>query len=133
MLVFAAPPATPYCNTNSACVARKRASLKKQFRPSKPPAMKLARRPSCNCTLANRSNTFANLNCALKLRAAVQAADDFQPDTKKLALYRAGVLAAELDDREKAEKHLTQLAAIDFGYRDVAERLDKLAELRDSV
>ena len=65
--------------------------------------------------------------------AAVQAADDFQPDTKKLALYRAGVLAAELDDREKAEKHLTQLAAIDFGYRDVAERLDKLAELRDSV
>jgi tetratricopeptide (TPR) repeat protein len=65
--------------------------------------------------------------------AAIQAADDFQPDTKKLALYRAGVLAAELDDRERAEKHLTQLAAMDFGYRDVAERLDKLAELRDSV
>jgi tetratricopeptide (TPR) repeat protein len=65
--------------------------------------------------------------------AALQAADDFQPDTKKLALYRAGVLAAELDEREKAEKHLTQLAAIDFGYRDVAERLDKLAALRDSV
>jgi tetratricopeptide (TPR) repeat protein len=65
--------------------------------------------------------------------AAVQAADDFQPETKKLALYRAGVLAAELDDREKAEKYLTQLAAIDFGYRDVAEWLDKLAGLRDSV
>ncbi len=56
-----------------------------------------------------------------------------QPDTKKLALYRAGVLAAELNDRERAEKHLTQLAAIDFGYRDVADRLDKLAALRDSV
>jgi len=65
--------------------------------------------------------------------AAVQAADDGQPDTKKLALYRAGVLAAELGDREKAEKYLTQLAAIDFGFRDVAERLDKLAALRDSV
>ncbi len=65
--------------------------------------------------------------------AALQAADDFQTDTKKLALYRAGVLAAELDDREKAEKYLTQLAGMDFGYRDVAERLDKLAELRDSV
>jgi tetratricopeptide (TPR) repeat protein len=65
--------------------------------------------------------------------AAVQAADTSQPDTKKLALYRAGVLALELNDREKAEKHLTQLAAIDFGYRDVAERLDKLAALRDSV
>jgi hypothetical protein len=50
-----------------------------------------------------------------------------------LALYRAGVLAADLNDREKAEKHLTQLAAMDFGYRDVAERLDKLAALRDSV
>ena len=59
--------------------------------------------------------------------------DDMQPDTKKLALYRAGVLAAELNDRERAEKYLTQLAAIDFGYRDVAERLDKLAALRDSV
>lgn len=65
--------------------------------------------------------------------AAVQAADDTEPETKKLALYRAGVLAAEMNDREKAEKHLTQLAAIDFGYRDVAERLDKLAALRDSV
>jgi tetratricopeptide (TPR) repeat protein len=65
--------------------------------------------------------------------AAVQASDDMQPDTKKLALYRAGVLAAELNDRERAEKYLAQLAAIDFGYRDVAERLDKLAALRDSV
>lgn len=65
--------------------------------------------------------------------AAIQASDDFQQDTKKLALYRAGVLAAELDEREKAEKYLTQLAAVDFGYRDVAERLDKLASLRDSV
>jgi len=65
--------------------------------------------------------------------AAVQASDDMQPDTKKLALYRSGVLAAELSDRERAEKYLSQLAAIDFGYRDVAERLDKLAALRDSV
>ncbi|HVT29767.1 MAG TPA: hypothetical protein VHE81_17245 [Lacipirellulaceae bacterium] len=65
--------------------------------------------------------------------ASIQAADDADLETKKLALYRAGVLAAELNDRERAEKHLTQLAAIDFGYRDVAERLDKLAALRDSV
>jgi tetratricopeptide (TPR) repeat protein len=65
--------------------------------------------------------------------AAIEAADSMQPDTQKLALYRAGVLAAELGDRDKAEKYLTQLAAIDFGYRDVADRLDKLAALRDSV
>ena len=61
------------------------------------------------------------------------APDDMQAETLKLALYRAGVLAAELDDRDRAEKHLTRLAAIDFGYRDVADRLDKLAALRDSV
>jgi hypothetical protein len=65
--------------------------------------------------------------------ASLQAADNMQVDTKKLALYRAGVLAAELNDRERAEKYLTQVAAIDFGYRDVADRLDKLAALRDSV
>jgi tetratricopeptide (TPR) repeat protein len=65
--------------------------------------------------------------------ASIQAADDADSETKKLALYRAGVLAADLNDRERAEKHLTQLAAIDFGYRDVADRLDKLAALRDSV
>jgi len=65
--------------------------------------------------------------------AAIEASDDMAADTRKLALYRAGVLAAELNDREKAEKYLTQLAGIDFGYRDVAERLDKLAALRDSV
>lgn len=65
--------------------------------------------------------------------AAVEASDSIQLDTKKLALYRAGVLAAELGDRDKAEKHLTQLAAIDFSYRDVADRLDKLAAIRDSV
>ena len=65
--------------------------------------------------------------------AAVAATDTSNVDTKKLALYRAGVLALELNDRERAEKYLTQLAAIDFGYRDVSDRLDKLAALRDSV
>jgi tetratricopeptide (TPR) repeat protein len=64
--------------------------------------------------------------------AAVAAADTTHPDVQKLALYRAGVLAAELNEVERAERYLTQLAAIDFGYRDVADRLDKLAALRDS-
>jgi tetratricopeptide (TPR) repeat protein len=64
--------------------------------------------------------------------AAVEAADDSQLDTRKLALYRAGVLAAELKEPERAEKYLTELAALDFGFRDVAARLDKLAKTRDS-
>jgi tetratricopeptide (TPR) repeat protein len=64
--------------------------------------------------------------------AAIAATDAMQPDTRKLALYRAGVLAAELNEPERAERYLTELAAIDFGYRDVADRLDKLAKSRDS-
>jgi hypothetical protein len=65
--------------------------------------------------------------------AAIEASDTMQLDMQKLALYRAGVLAADLKDLDKAEKYLTRLAAIDFGYYDVADRLDKLAALRDSV
>jgi tetratricopeptide (TPR) repeat protein len=65
--------------------------------------------------------------------AAIAAADNMQLDTRKLALYRAGVLATELKETERAEKFLTELAGLDFGYRDVADRLDKLAALRDSA
>jgi tetratricopeptide (TPR) repeat protein len=65
--------------------------------------------------------------------AAIAVADNMQLDARKLALYRAGVLAAELKDADRAEKYLTELAGLDFGYRDVAERLDKLAALRDST
>ncbi len=65
--------------------------------------------------------------------AAIEACDTMQLDVQKLALYRAGVLATEFKDLDRAEKYLTRLAAIDFGYRDVADRLDKLAQLRDSV
>lgn len=50
----------------------------------------------------------------------------------KLALYRAGVLATGLREIDRAEQHLTELAGLDFGFRDVAERLDKLNQLRDS-
>ncbi|MEX2168770.1 MAG: hypothetical protein WD851_05645 [Pirellulales bacterium] len=63
--------------------------------------------------------------------AAVQAADRVtQNDLFKLALYRAGVLAIGLKDLDRAEKHLSDLAGLDFGYRDVADRLDKIARLR---
>jgi tetratricopeptide (TPR) repeat protein len=60
---------------------------------------------------------------------ACGASDD---DTKKLALYRAGVLCMELGDLDRAEAHLTDLAASDFAYRDVADRLDKLASMREN-
>jgi len=50
----------------------------------------------------------------------------------RLALYRAGVLATGMREFDRAERHLNQLAGLDYGYRDVADRLDKIAALRDS-
>ena len=43
----------------------------------------------------------------------------------------AGVLAAGLDDIDSARKYLSALAELDFGYRDVAQRLDKLTPAKD--
>jgi len=54
-------------------------------------------------------------------------------DLRKLALYRAGVLAMGLKDYDTAEQRLTDLASADFGYRDVSERLDKIARLRNTT
>ncbi len=63
-------------------------------------------------------------------KQAVEALADREADTKKKALYRAGVLAMGLDDLDAAEKYLTDLAGMEFAYRDVAERLDKIAQVR---
>jgi hypothetical protein len=41
------------------------------------------------------------------------------------------VLAAGLDDVDAARKYLSTLAELDFGYRDVAQRLDKLTPAKD--
>lgn len=56
------------------------------------------------------------------------------PETEihRKALYRAAVLATGMQEWDRAERHLTTLAALDYSYRDVAERLDKIAGLRDS-
>ncbi|MEN0112039.1 MAG: hypothetical protein AAF805_15065, partial [Planctomycetota bacterium] len=51
-------------------------------------------------------------------------------ELRKLAHYRAGVLAMGLGDVEVAERRLTDLASADFTYRDIGDRLDKLARLR---
>jgi tetratricopeptide (TPR) repeat protein len=59
---------------------------------------------------------------------AINSMTDHSSDTGKLALYRAGVIAFHLKNLGLAEKYLTELAGIDFGYRDVAKWLDKLAE-----
>ncbi|MFN7813986.1 MAG: hypothetical protein ACK5SI_15145 [Planctomycetia bacterium] len=62
---------------------------------------------------------------------AVELLTDREMELRKRALYRAGVLASGLNDPDAAHKHLGALAALDFGYRDVAERLDKLGPVKD--
>ena len=62
---------------------------------------------------------------------AVDSLTDRETDLRKRALYRAGVLAAGLEDLESAKKYLSVLAELDYGYRDVAQRLDKLDSVPD--
>lgn len=63
---------------------------------------------------------------------ALDAIEEPEDEIYRKALYRAGVLATGMQEFDRAERHLSTLAALDYGYRDVADRLDKLAELRDS-
>ena len=63
--------------------------------------------------------------------AAVESVSDREPELRKRALYRAGVLASGLEDLDGAKKYLSMLASLDFGYRDVAQRLDKLGSVKD--
>jgi tetratricopeptide (TPR) repeat protein len=63
--------------------------------------------------------------------AAIESLTDRELELRKRALYRAGVLAAGLKDFDAAQKHLSAVAGLDFGYRDVAQRLDKLRTARD--
>jgi tetratricopeptide (TPR) repeat protein len=63
---------------------------------------------------------------------AIEACQEPDSETRRLALYRAGVLATGMREFDRAEKYLTELAGLDFAYRDVADRLDKLNQLRHS-
>jgi len=64
-------------------------------------------------------------------QTAVETLTDRELELRKRALYRAGVLASGLDDLDSARKYLSMLAGLDFGYRDVAQRLDKLGSAKD--
>lgn len=64
--------------------------------------------------------------------SAIDACEEPDSEIRRLALYRAGVLATGMREWDRAERHLTELAGLDFGYRDVADRLDKINKLRHS-
>jgi len=64
-------------------------------------------------------------------RAAERASQEEQSDLRKLALYRAGMLATGMKEYPVALTCLEQLVAIDPGYKDAAARLDKIRQLSD--
>ena len=61
---------------------------------------------------------------------AIEKISEREVEPRKLALYRAGVLSMAVKDLEKADKYLSELASREFGYKDVAQRLDKIAKMR---
>lgn len=52
------------------------------------------------------------------------------PEVRKLALYRGGVLGAAMKDYELAESLFQALLNLDEAYKDAADRLDKLRQMR---
>ncbi len=63
---------------------------------------------------------------------AVEAISERDVEKRKLALYRCGTLAYLMKDLDLAEKHLTDVASLDFGYKDVAKWLEKIAQARNN-
>jgi len=59
---------------------------------------------------------------------AVDTAGLWDEEVKKLALYRAGWLAKGLKGYDTAEKYLSELAGIDFAYKDVSALLDEVTQ-----
>jgi tetratricopeptide (TPR) repeat protein len=65
--------------------------------------------------------------------AQLAACDGDQTDTRRRALYRAGVLATEMQLFDSARAYFSELVRIDPAYKDAATRLDKLAEIGDNL
>jgi tetratricopeptide (TPR) repeat protein len=71
----------------------------------------------------------------LALQHYEQAAGEISerdPDFYKGVVYKAGRLAEYLKEWDSAEKHYNVLAAVDFSFKDVAERLDKIIRIREN-
>ena len=63
---------------------------------------------------------------------AIEACGGEDSETGRLSLYRAGVLSTGLRELDRAEQFLSVLAGLDYTYRDVADRLDKISQLRNN-
>lgn len=66
-----------------------------------------------------------------QFETAVQELTERELDYKKEALYLAGRVSMSVGELDKAEGFLTDLAGLDFGYKDVSELLDKIRRKRN--
>jgi tetratricopeptide (TPR) repeat protein len=96
--------------------------------------------PECmaiaSCEIAEilqRYQQFPEALQCYRQAAQLAAGDDRQTDCRKRALYRAGMLATEMQLFDSARQYLAELAAVDPDYKDVTARLDKLDELGDTM
>ncbi|MBS0210848.1 MAG: hypothetical protein JSS27_18045 [Planctomycetes bacterium] len=96
----------------------------------------------CRSDLKRRGHVYLSLGqCFAFIKQYKMALDSFEKasaefgdkdiELKKDALYNAGKLAVHLKELDKGDKLLSDLAGLDFGYKDVAQWLDKLAKLRE--
>lgn len=60
------------------------------------------------------------------LQDALKAVAPTDTDGTKEVHYRLGCLYEKLEQPAEAEEHLNEVAALDYGYRDVAQRLEQL-------
>ena len=65
--------------------------------------------------------------------AAVKACGQWNNDIKKQALYNAGRLARDMKDYSAALGYFTELAGLEYGYKDVAELLESTRNLMDEA
>lgn len=91
------------------------------------------RRGTVYFALGNCFSAIKQYRLALQnFESAVAEISERDADNYKMAIYNAARVAEHLKEWETAEKHLNLLATFDFGYKDVAERLDKIARIREN-
>ena len=70
-----------------------------------------------------------NFKLALRsLQDALKAVGPADAEGTKEVQYQLGCLYVKLDQPSEAEEHFNEVAALDYGYRDVAKRLEQLQE-----
>lgn len=91
------------------------------------------RRPLCMYRLGQCFQQIGQHRLAMShYESAIEEMSDREAQAKRDVLYRAGGMALHMNDLDRAEKYLTQLAGLDFNYRDVSKLLDKVTELREN-